>query len=639
MDSTYLKLIPLFPLLAFITNSLFLRTKANLKTSGIISLLGTAISFIYVCVLFSHFNTSQTIIAHLWDWAVFEDISFQVKFMADALTFVLLFMVTGIGSLITLFSIGYMDHDPRPGKFFSYLSLFIFSMLLLVLSENFLVLFFGWEGVGLCSYLLIGFWYDDIEKAKAGRKAFIANRVGDFGVILGIIGFALIFKTISFESFKTVDVAFVQNNLPLLTMAGLFIVLGVTGKSAQLPLFVWLPDAMAGPTPVSALIHAATMVTAGVYLMCRLSNVFVHLPVVMDVIAWIGAITAFVAAVMAVTQRDIKKVLAYSTVSQLGYMVLACGIGAFSAGIFHVFTHAFFKALLFLGAGAIIHSLHHEQDIFKMGGLKNKMPITFWCFVAALLAINGIPGFAGFFSKDEIIWLALNNQKYGLALYSLAFVTALMTAFYMTRLVVVVFLSKDKVNKEVHVHEAPVVMVAPLCILAFFSVTAGYFGLPHFMSHSNARMFQRFVETVVPAPAPAIFNEDVEHLLMALTIILILLSMALAYYLYKVKEDEKTAEKLKFLMLPAWKVSNKKFMIDEIYETAIYKPIVKFSEFLTNVIEKYVIDGFVKGGANLIFQGGVYLKLVRPQVLESNLLYMVIGLTLFMAFIYSSFSK
>jgi len=315
MSSTYIKVIALFPLLAFVINACFLQTKAKNTLAGSISLIGTLIPFLLAVLIFPDVSSNGEIVVDLWRWATVLDFDINIKFMIDELSIILLFMVTGIGSLITLFSIGYMRDDERPGKYFAYLSLFIFSMVILTIGENFLVLFFGWEGVGLCSYLLIGFWYTDLEKAKAGRKAFIANRIGDFGVVLGMVGLAIIFNTLSFSDFKSPSFNLIIENKELLTISCALIVLGVTGKSAQIPLFVWLPDAMAGPTPVSALIHAATMVTAGIFLLCRLSNLFIHVPVVMDGVAWIGGITAILAALIAITQRDIKKVLAYSTVS------------------------------------------------------------------------------------------------------------------------------------------------------------------------------------------------------------------------------------------------------------------------------------------------------------------------------------
>lgn len=637
MSEFYLKIIPLFPLIAFLVNGLILKTQAKNLYAGIISFAGTFISFIFVCLLFPHVQVAP-VSAYLWKWLSFSTFNFEIKFLLDQLSVILAIMVTGIGSLITLFSIGYMDHDERPGKFFSYLSLFIFSMLLLTLSDNLLVLFFGWEGVGLCSYLLIGFWYEDLIKAKAGRKAFVANRVGDLGVVLGIVGFALVFKTISFTDLKTLDPNLIVQNKELVTLSCLFLVLGVTGKSAQIPLYIWLPDAMSGPTPVSALIHAATMVTAGIFLLCRISFVLVHVPTVLEVISWIGALTALMAAAIAVTQSDIKKVLAYSTVSQIGFMMTACGVGAFSSGMFHVFTHAFFKALLFLGAGAVIYCLHHEQDMFKMGALKNKMPKTFWCFVIALLAISGFPMFAGFFSKDEIMWLAFNKAGTGQYLFGILLISATLTSFYMTRLVCLTFLSSDKTHNDPDhpIHDAPMVMIIPLAILSICSIFVGYLGLPHFMSHDNARSFQLFVEKAVVAPRPAIYDEHTEHLLMALTIGLTLIAMVLAYVMYVKNEESKMADKIKFSLKRAWDFSNNKFYVDEIYEKLFLNPILRLAEFLVSIVEKYVIDGFVKGIGIINFQSSVFLKTIRGVELQSSIFLMIIGMMIIITIIFSS---
>ena len=634
----YLKLLPLFPLLAFLINALFLQTKGSLKLSGLISFLGTFISFVCVIMLFGHVRDEGRLVSILWNWGQFSDINLDIAFMVDQLSIVLLFMVTGIGGVITLFSIGYMHDDPRPGKFFAYLSFFIFNMLLLVLGENFLILFFGWEGVGLCSYLLIGFWYQDIEKAKAGRKAFVVNRIGDFGVLLGMIGLAMVFKTLSFVDLAGQSAEIISSNQAILTVTFLFITLGVTGKSAQFPLYIWLPDAMAGPTPVSALIHAATMVTAGIFLVCRLSNLIVLLPVVMNTIAFIGAFTALFAALMAITQRDIKKILAYSTVSQLGYMVLACGVGAFSTAIFHVFTHAFFKALLFLGAGAVIYALHHEQDIFHMGGLRKKMPIVFWCFIVALCSINGVPGFSGFFSKDEILWSALNHPTYGIFFFGIALFTALCTAFYMTRMVCIVFFSRPKYHEEKShpIHEPPYIMTIPLIFLSICSCTVGYLGLPHFLSENNARGFQTFVEMVVPKPNAPIYSSDVEHLVMILTVMMVFVSMGLAYFIFVTKEEQKISEKIKLAINPLWKLSFNKFYVDEFYDFSILKPFKLCTKFLYNIVDKVIIDGMVRGVGLLTYKGGEFLKMNRPQSLQQNLIYMVIGISFFLAFVFSS---
>lgn len=637
MNEMYLKLIPLFPLLAFLTNGLFLKSKASANIAGSISLLGTFLSFVLVCLLYPEVSIAP-VEGNLWQWMSFSNFNFEIKFLLDNLSIILAFMVTGIGSLITLFSIGYMEHDERPGKFFSYLSLFIFSMLLLTLSENFLVLFFGWEGVGLCSYLLIGFWYTDIEKAKAGKKAFIANRVGDLGVILGIIGYAIAFNSISFVNLKSITPDQIMAHKELLTLSSLFLVLGATGKSAQIPLFVWLPDAMSGPTPVSALIHAATMVTAGIFMLCRLSFVISNLQIVMEIIAWIGALTALMAAFVAVTQRDIKKVLAYSTISQIGFMMNACGVGAFSSGMFHVFTHAFFKALLFLGAGAVIHCLHHEQDMFRMGGLRKKMPKTFWCFVVALFSIAGVPLFSGFFSKDEILWMALNRPVTGKYLFVILLISATLTAFYMTRLVCLTFLSSSKTHEDHDhpIHDAPPVMIIPLAILSLFSIGVGYLGLPHFMSHENPRAFQLFVEKAVTKPLPAIFDEHTEHMVMIITIALTFISMFMAYFVYVKNEEGKTSEKLKFTFQKLWNLSFGKLFVDEIYDTLIINPIRNLCDFLVDFVEKYIIDGFVRTVGILSYQGSVFLKTIRGVELQSHLFFMVVGATLIITVLFSN---
>ncbi len=637
MSELYLKIIPLFPLLAFLTNGLILKSNAKNSLAGFISFLGTFISFIFVCLLYPYVKETP-VTASLWQWMQFSNFTFEVKFLMDNLSIILSIMVTGIGSLITLFAIGYMDHDERPGKFFSYLSLFIFSMLLLTLSENLLVLFFGWEGVGLCSYLLIGFWYTDLDKAKAGRKAFVANRVGDLGVVLGIVGYAMVFHSISFVDLKAVSMETVLANKEMLTLSSLFLVLGATGKSAQIPLYIWLPDAMSGPTPVSALIHAATMVTAGVFMLCRISFVITHLSVVLEVIAWIGSVTALMAAIVAVTQSDIKKVLAYSTVSQIGFMIAACGVGAFSSGMFHVFTHAFFKALLFLGAGAVIHCLHHEQDMFKMGGLKKKMPKTYWCFVVALLSIAGVPLFSGFFSKDEIMWMAFNKAGTGQYIFAILLTAATLTAFYMTRLVCLTFLSKDKTHHDPHhpIHDAPPIMIIPLAILSICSIGVGYLGMPHFMSHENARAFQLFVEKAVSGPKPIVYDEHTEHLLMGLTIGLTFISMFLAYFMYVKNEESKLADKFKFNLRKVWNLSNNKFFVDEVYFAIIIKPIKNFAGFLVNIVEKYVIDGAVRTIGILSFQSSVFLKSVRGVELQSNIFFMIMGLTIIVTILFSA---
>ncbi len=655
MYENYLALVPFFPLLAFLVNSLFIKNKLNNIQAGVITFLGLLSSFILVILLSIHVNETGPVHVKLWNWMSYNKINFDINFVMDQLSVVLCLMVTGIGSAIAFFSIGYMDHEEKVGKFFAFFALFAFSMLLLVLGENFIVLFMGWEGVGLSSYLLIGFWYEHTKNGDAAKKAFLANRVGDFGLVLGMIGYALVFNTISFQDLQHPDLAIIAANKGVLTISSLLLVLGVTGKSAQIPLFIWLPDAMMGPTPVSALMHAATMVTAGIFLLCRVSNIIIHFPFVLDVIAWVGALTSLLAALIAITQTDIKKILAYSTVSQLGYMVMACGLGAFSTGLFHVFTHAFFKALLFLCAASVIYSCHHEQNIFKMGGLKEKMPVTFWTFVVGFLAIAGIPGFSGFFSKDEILSMAFTNPGNGIFLYSIALTSALLTAFYMTRMLVLVFIvPAAKHNEEDHhghvhdkneahavheIHESPSIMTMPLIILALFSFAAGYVGMPHlFGGHENSRLFQAFVEKYTAIPTGHMhLSEETEIIMMIITTLLILCSMGLAYYIYVKNNHENMSEKLKQKFLVLWTTSSKKFKVDELYEAAIIKPLYQFGQFLVNIVETNVINGFIRLVTDTVTGSGKILDESKPERLEMGILYIIVGLTVIATAVFNTF--
>ncbi len=655
MYENYLALIPFFPLLAFLINSLLIKNKLNNIQAGLITFMGLFTSFILVILLSLHVQEVGPVHVKLWDWMNYKNIVFDIHFVMDQLSVVLCLMVTGIGSAIAFFSIGYMDHEEKVGKFFAFFALFAFSMLLLVVGENFLVLFMGWEGVGLSSYLLIGFWYEHTKNGNAAKKAFLANRVGDFGVVLGMIGYALVFNTVSFRDLQHPDLAIIAANKNLLIASSLLLVLGVTGKSAQIPLFIWLPDAMMGPTPVSALMHAATMVTAGIFLLCRVSNIIIHFSVVLDVIAWIGALTSLLAALIAITQTDIKKILAYSTVSQLGYMVMACGLGAFSTGLFHVFTHAFFKALLFLCAASVIYGCHHEQNIFKMGGLKSKMPVTFWTFVIGFLAIAGIPGFSGFFSKDEILSMAFTNPGNGIFLYSIGLISALITAFYMTRMLVLVFIvppSHDVHDSHQHhkkeddshngheIHESPSVMTIPLLILALCSAVAGYVGMPHiFGGHENSRLFQTFVEKFTAHPmGHRELSQETEIIMMVVTTILILSSMGLAYYIYVIKDHERMRDKIKAKFLGIWIISSEKFKVDELYEIAIIKPLYQVGHFLVDVVETHIVNGFVKLITKAVSGSGNFLEETKPAKLEVGILYIAIGTALIITFVFSAFT-
>jgi NADH-quinone oxidoreductase subunit L len=496
-------------------------------------------------------------------------------FLLDPLSSIWLLFVTGVGMLIHIYSIGYMGHEGGYYRFFGYLNLFMFSMLTLVLANNYALMFVGWEGVGLCSYLLIGFYFHRKSASDAANKAFIVNRIGDAGFILGMFFIAWMCGSLRFvdvTGFAREHAASLMGN-PIITAATLLLFVGACGKSAQLPLYVWLPDAMEGPTPVSALIHAATMVTAGVYMVARSNALFVLAPSSMLVVAIVGALTAIFAASIGLVQNDIKRVLAYSTVSQLGYMFLALGVGAFAAGVFHVFTHAFFKALLFLGAGSVIHAMSGEQDMRNMGALSEKIPVTFRTMLIATLAIAGIPGLAGFFSKDEILWQAWKFSRFGPYLWAIGFITALMTAFYMFRLVYLTFWSPSRVTShevEHHIHESPKSMTVPLVILAFFSITAGYLGVSPSLGGSN--LFGKFLEPVFAnaqekeaPPASEEGPRGTEYLLMALSVAAAGVGWYMAGRSYA-KAEKGYVEPIAAAAPPVYNTLLNKYYVDEGYD-------------------------------------------------------------------------
>jgi NADH-quinone oxidoreductase subunit L len=481
-------------------------------------------------------------------------------------------------------------------------------MLLLVLADNYLLMFVGWEGVGLCSYLLIGFWFEKQSAADAGKKAFIVNRIGDFGFLLGLF---IIFWQVGSLDFMTVfekaPTVFVAGG-GIITAATLLLFLGATGKSAQIPLFVWLPDAMEGPTPVSALIHAATMVTAGVYMIARSNVLYLMAPLSLAIVAIIGITTALLAATIALTQNDIKRVLAYSTISQLGYMFTACGVAAFSAGIFHLMTHAFFKALLFLGAGSVIHALSGQQDMRYMGGLKKYLPATYITFLIAALAISGIPGLSGFFSKDEIIWKSLSSEYGSLWLWIIALGTALLTAFYMFRLVFLTFFGEERIDPhaKAHLHESPRVMTIPLMLLAGLSVIGGYVGIPYVLGGGNR--FEKFLEPVMNRMGESSAGEQImtkvthgptlELILMFFSVGLIIVAIYLAHYFYLKNVD--LAGKLKQALSGIYLISYRKYFVDELYHGLFVRPLIGFSTILWKIFDVIVIDGTINGSAGLI---------------------------------------
>ena len=618
------------PLVGFLINGVRFRSK-DAKTAGIIACSAMGLSFIMaVSFLFKLIGLpadERVLTFHLFNWIEVGTFKAPMAFNIDPLSMLMTLVITGVGFLIHLFSIGYMSHDERPAKYFSYLNFFIFNMLLLVLGNNLLVMFVGWEGVGLCSYLLIGFWFSDPEKAAAGMKAFITNRIGDAGFLLGIFTIFGMFGTVSFN-----EIALAVPTEPSLlwtspvTLACLFLFIGAMGKSAQIPLYVWLPDAMAGPTPVSALIHAATMVTAGVYMIIRLNPLFLSAPNAMMVVAIVGASTALMAATIGLVQNDIKKVLAYSTVSQLGYMFLAVGVGAFGAGLAHLMTHAFFKALMFLGSGSVIHAMSEEQDMRKMGGLRKYMPVTHWTFVMGWLAIIGAPLFSGFFSKDEILWMAFHSPRGSVYLWVVGAVAAV---FYMTRLMAMTFWGKSRVPADVHPHESPKTMTIPLIVLAFLSVTAGWLCVPHGIGSLLGHFPNILDEWIHPLMAtfemPHGENDMVmEFTLMGLTMFLVLISSYMAYSLY-VLHPEIPAQNAKKLS-GVYKLLYNKYWVDEAYFKTLINPLIKTSRFLWAQMDVKVIDKMTYQISDLVKNAGGGLRMIQSGNLQMYGLYILIGL-------------
>ena len=501
------------------------------RSAGFLACFSVLVSFVSAGLLFAARRGQTPLTVSFFKWVDIKPVAVNFSFLLDSLSLVLLLVVTGVGFLIHVFSVYYMADDKSPARYFAYLNLFMFSMMLLILADNLLVMFIGWEGVGLCSYLLIGFWFQDAKKAAAGMKAFLINRIGDAGFLIGIFILLSYAQTLNFAALPARMPALDQGVLwPV--WAGLFLLAGAVGKSAQIPLFVWLPSAMAGPTPVSALIHAATMVTAGVYLMCRLSFLFAFAPLVLTVIGYVGALGALLAGLSACVQTDIKKVLAYSTISQLGYMFAAVGVGAFSAAVFHLTTHAFFKALLFLAAGAVIHALKGEQNIFKMGGLKTPLPFVYGVFLIGGLALMGWPPFAGFFSKDEILWKAFASKHFGI--FILLLMGSLLTAFYMTRLFVLVFHARPAAPRP-RLHEGGFLMKAPLLVLAVLAFVGGGLGLPHAISNYLPGHPPHYLENFLSSSLVQVKflgSVQIEIWLMAGGLFLSLLSAGAAFYFY-----------------------------------------------------------------------------------------------------------
>ncbi len=712
----YLFLIPLFPLIGAVFNALFgysIHKKKGEKPIHWLAILMPVASFVVAVMVFvnlaSQSGEHKLLTNHLFEMVNIEFVKINMAFAVDQLSAVMILIVTGVGSLIHIYAVGYMHGDESYWRFFSYLNIFLFAMLLLVMGDNLIVMFFGWEGVGFASYALIGFWYKDVNNASAGMKAFIVNRIGDFGFLVGFfllfwglsgawtevghhyvmgeehftITFTELHKLFANEEFVNAFKAKTFMGVSLATLVPLLLFVGATGKSAQIPLYVWLPDAMAGPTPVSALIHAATMVTSGVYMISRLNFLFSISPWVMVVITGIGALTALFAASIALVQRDIKKVLAYSTVSQLGYMFIAVGTGAYWAGIFHVMTHAFFKALLFMGAGSVIMGMHHEQDMFYMGGLRKKMPKTHMTMLLATISIAGLPGLAGFFSKDEILWKAFATENQAISwwpylVWGMGALAALFTSFYMFRLYFMTFSGENRADRipvtthhgddEHHGHheikESPSSVTIPLMILAFLATFAGYIGMPH-LFHALPNYLEHWLEPVFETSTEHIhLRHGLEHSLglewglMTVSIVLAFVGFFVAKRFYNnnplIEDDPNNIPaKLKKKFAMFHEILFQKYFVDELYFFFVVNNllrlnnllswfdgkiidgivnnvalVVKIFTFFAGAIDKYIVDGMVKGVGNIVFTLNRRVAALQTGRIQTYVIGMSAGLVL-----------
>ncbi|HRI24566.1 MAG TPA: NADH-quinone oxidoreductase subunit L [Ferruginibacter sp.] len=613
-------LIPVLPLLGFLLNGLG-RKKVSKGLAGIIGSGTVFLSFLISVYVFLSVKGGNTYVAHYFDFIKTDLLKIGFDFQVDQLSSVFLLIITGVGFLIHVYSTAYM-HDEEPkdfAKYFAYLNLFVFSMLLLVMGANYVIMFIGWEGVGLCSYLLIGYWFKNSSYNVAAKKAFIMNRIGDLGFLLAV--FWLVAKAGSVD-FHQVFAGVSKLSTTDITGITLLLFVGAMGKSAQIPLYTWLPDAMAGPTPVSALIHAATMVTAGIYMIARSNILYTMAPVSQTVVAVVGLATAILAATIALKQNDIKKVLAYSTVSQLGYMFLALGVGAYTGAVFHVMTHAFFKALLFLGAGSVIHAMSGEQDIRNMGGLKKYMSVTHLTFLLGCLAIAGMPPFSGFFSKDEILAAAYAKNP---VLWGIGVLGAVMTAFYMFRLYAMTFTGKFRGTheQEHHLHESPKAITIPLIILAILSVVGGLVGIPEVFMHGGHRLEAFLAPVFAQSNAVAAkhhLSHSQEYMLMGISVAAAL--VALLYAWNKFSQYQKTDKEETGL----GKVLENKWYVDELYDSIIVKPVLAIGKYFNNVVEKKGIDGFVNGIGKAVNYSSRQIRLLQSGQVGAYVLMMVLGI-------------
>ncbi len=640
-------LILLSPLVGFFINGVVLPlkykgfAKTGPDTAGGIATAFIAASFVMGLFAFSQLHgENPAVVNYAYQWFDFGGLKIAFELRIDKLSGILVLIISGIGTLIHIYSTSYMHDEPGVGRYFSYLNLFCFNMLLLVMGANLPLLFFGWEGVGLCSYLLIGFWYTDTEKANAGKKAFIVNRIGDVGFLIGMF---LLFRELGTLDLYEINSLLtnpeiVASIMPSATLICLSLFVGATGKSAQIPLYVWLPDAMSGPTPVSALIHAATMVTAGVYMIARLNPLFDLSPVALSVVAHIGALTAVFAGSIAVAQTDIKKVLAYSTVSQLGFMFLACGVGAYQTAVFHLMTHAFFKALLFLGSGSVIHACSGEQDMTKMGGLKKYLPHTHITMLIGSLAISGIPFFSGFFSKDEILYSAIALPGGVSYLFIIGVITAALTAFYTGRMMSLTFYGNERMSHDVkhHLHESPALMTGPLYVLAGLAALGGFLGVPHLMGDYMGHMphvLANWLDGVVPArhlPLVGVKLPLHEGVVMAGSSII-----AAIFFWLGIKLFKKNMFLTDIIGGAGWhKVLANKYYIDELYGLIVVNPIRKISEFSGMVVDKIIVDGAVNGIGRGVRKVGSGLRAIQTGDIQTYGLYMLAGVVLVLLFFF-----
>ena len=635
----HLWIIIALPLLGAAINGLLGKnfSKPIVNSVGIGSIALAFLSFAELVREFAQLPAEQIPwVKTYFTWITAGQFKVDFSLQVDQLTIIMLGVVTFVSLLVHIYSTGYMAHEEGYYRFFSYLNLFVFFMLTLVLAANVVLMFVGWEGVGLCSYLLVGFWFLKQSAISAGKKAFITTRIGDFGFTIGILLLFWTFKSVDFGAiFKQLvsaqpDAAV---STSVLTTICLLLFIGAVGKSAQLPLYVWLPDAMEGPTPVSALIHAATMVTAGVYMVARMNPLFSRAPIAMFVVALIGALTAFFAATIGLVQTDIKKVLAYSTVSQLGYMFLGLGVGAYASGVFHLMTHAFFKGLLFLSAGSVIHAMGGDQEMPHMGGLRSKIPITFWCMFIATFAITGIPGFAGFFSKDEILEAARSGPNANIWLWMLGLIGAGFTSFYMFRLIFLTFFGEPRFDEhQVHVHESPYNMTVPLILLAILSTVGGWAAAPHLVGRTE--YFDKFLHPVFTMYAPAGVEgppEAVEapgimlfHALTGWPVLIALAGLLIAWWFY-IKSPQ-TPKKLAESLRGPYTLVLHKYYVDELYNAAIIQPLLWIStNVLWHVVDEGVIDGTVNGVARVSRETGSELREIQSGNARSYATWVVIG--------------